>query len=79
MKFFVEVFDTNFSFVILHKLATFRYQTVFNSTRHKNTGLVSSGVILISWEEGASLALVGYPSSDGIMIKIPCGVDVLLR
>ena len=27
--------------------------------------------------EGASLALVGNPSSDGITIKMPYGVDVL--
>ena len=40
---------------------------------------VSSGVSLTSWGEGASLALVGHPSSDGIIIKIPYGVDVLLR
>ena len=49
------------------------------SPRHRNTGLVSSGVSLTSWGEGASLALVGHPSSDGITIKIPYGVDVLLR
>ena len=29
--------------------------------------------------EGASLALVGHPSSDGVIIKIPYGVDVLLH
>ena len=44
-----------------------------------NTGLVSSGVSLTSWGEGASLALVGHPSSDGVMIKMPYGVDVLHR
>ena len=49
------------------------------SPRHRNTGLVSSGVSLTSWGEGASLALVGQPSSDGITIKIPYGVDVLLH
>ena len=38
---------------------------------------MSSGASLTSWEEGASLALVGDPSSDGFMIKIPYGVDVL--
>ena len=27
--------------------------------------------------EGASLALVGHPSSDGVTIKMPYGVDVL--
>ena len=29
--------------------------------------------------EGASLALVGHPSSDGVTIKMPYGVDVLHR
>ena len=44
-----------------------------------NTGLVSSRVSLTSWGEGASLALVGHPSSDGVTIKMPYGVDVLQR
>ena len=38
--------------------------------------------ILTSCGEGASLALVGYhsnPSSDGITIEIPYGVDGFLR
>ena len=43
------------------------------------TLLVSSGVSLTSWGEGASLALVGHPSSDGVTIKMPYGVDVLHR
>ena len=30
------------------------------------------------WRGGASLALVGHISSDGITIKMPYGVDVLL-
>ena len=34
--------------------------------------------VLYNMGEGASLALVGHPSSDGITIKIPYGVDVLL-
>ena len=42
-----------------------------------NTGLVSSGASLTSWGEGASLALVGYPSSDGVTIEMLYGVDVL--
>ena len=29
--------------------------------------------------EGASLALVGHPSSDGVTMKLPYGVDVLLH
>ena len=44
-----------------------------------NTGLVSSGDSLTSYGEGASLALVGNPSSDGITIKMSYGVDVLHR
>ena len=47
--------------------------------RHCNTGFVSSGAGLTSWGEGASLALVVEPSSDGVMIKMPYGVDVLHR
>ena len=34
---------------------------------------------LTSWGEGASLALVGHPSSDGVTIKMPYGIDVLHR
>ena len=40
---------------------------------------MSSGASLTSWGEGASLALVGHPSSDGVTIKMSYGVDVLLR
>ena len=40
---------------------------------------MSSGITLASWGESASLALVGHPSSDGVTIKIPYVVDVLLR
>ena len=43
------------------------------------SGLVSSGDILTSWGEGAYLALVGYPSSDSVTMKMPYGVDVLHR
>ena len=38
---------------------------------------MSSGGTLTSWGEGASSAMVGYPSSDGVTIKMPYGVDVL--
>ena len=34
---------------------------------------------LTLWGEGASLALVGHPSSDGVTIKVPYTVDVLLH
>ena len=36
-----------------------------------------SGASLTSRGEGASLALVGHPSSDGVTIKMSYGVDVL--
>ena len=44
---------------------------------HWNTGLVPSGTGLTSWGEGASLAFVGYTSSDFVTIKMPYGADVL--
>ena len=47
--------------------------------RHWNTGFVSSGASFISWQEGASLALVGHPSTHGDTIKMPYGVDVFHR
>ena len=40
---------------------------------------MSSGVSLTLWEKGASLALVGHPSSDGAIIKSPYGLNVLLH
>ena len=40
--------------------------------------MVFSRASLTSWGEGASLALVGHPSSDVVTIKMPYGVDVLL-
>ena len=47
--------------------------------RDENTGLVSSGVNLTSWGEGSFLVMAGQPSSNGVTIKIPYGVDVLLH
>ena len=41
--------------------------------------VLSSGASLTSWGEGASLALVRQPSSDGVTIKMPYWVDVLHR
>ena len=38
---------------------------------------MSRGGSLTSWGEGASLALVGHPSSDVVAIKMPYGVDIL--
>ena len=39
--------------------------------------MMSSGVTLTSWGQGASLALVAHPSRDGVTIKMPYGVDQL--
>ena len=44
-----------------------------------NTELVYSGATLNSWGEGASLALLGHASSDGVTIKMPYAADVLHR
>ena len=40
---------------------------------------MSSGVSITSWIEGLSLALASHHSSDCVTVKIPYGVDVLLR
>ena len=45
----------------------------------QSTELLSSGASLTSWGEGASLALVGHHSSDGVTTKILYGVDVFLN
>ena len=42
-------------------------------------GWCPAGTVLAQGGESASLALVGHPSSDGITIKMPYGVDVLHR
>ena len=47
--------------------------------RHWNTGLVSRGVSLTSWGDRVSLTLIGHLLSDGVTIKTPYGVDVLLH
>ena len=61
--------------VLKEDIVTLRHFT----PRHSNTGLVSSGASLTSEGERASLALVGNPSSDGVTIKMPYGVDLLHR
>ena len=40
---------------------------------------MSSGVSLTLWGEGASLALVGHLSSDGVLNKNTLWVDLLLH
>ena len=52
-------------------------QNLLNLKWSANTGLVTSTASLTSWGEVASLALVGYPSSDDITIKMPYEVDSL--
>ena len=39
---------------------------------------MSSRASLTSWGKGASLVIVGHPSSDAVAIKMPFGVDVLI-
>ena len=60
---------------IFQETTSFTYFT----PRHRNTGLVPSGVGLTSQGEGVSLALVGHPSNDGITIRTRYEIDVLLR
>ena len=45
----------------------------------KILGWCPAGPVLTSSGEVVSLALVGYPTSDSVTIKIPCGVEVLLH
>ena len=73
-----KVFSLFFSAMLPHILpGTHLHIHTYFAPRHSNTGLVSSGASLTSWGEGASLALFGHPSSDGVTIKMPYGVDVL--
>ena len=44
---------------------------MLSSRRLRNTGLVSGRVSPISWQGDPPLALVDYPSSNDITIKIP--------
>ena len=44
-----------------------------NNNNQETLGWCPAGDSLISWEEGSSLALVGNPSRDGVLIKILCG------
>ena len=61
----------------MHKLLLSEHQELFSERKLSiNCFLLLS---LTSRGEGASLALVVQPSSDGIMIKMPYGVDVLYR
>ena len=75
-----RIVDTSnrFRFYVAFSLLEFLNVRQF-SLRHWNTGLVSSGASLASWGEGASLALVDHPSSDGVKVTMPYRVDVLHR
>ena len=44
-----------------------------SSPRHWNTGLVSNWASLTSWGVHVSLALLGDPSSVGVIVKMPYG------
>ena len=60
-------------------LGLFLWLVMSFSLRHLNTGLVSSRASLTLLGEGASSAVAGHSSSDGMTIKIPYGVDVFLH
>ena len=49
----------------------------FLSQDNEILGWCPAGLFLPYGEEGASLALVGHSSSDGVMIKMSFDVDVL--
>ena len=57
------------------KVLQFVNQTLLKAV--PTTILVSSGASFNSWGEGASLTLIGHPSSNGVTIKILYKVDVL--
>ena len=60
-------------------LPSVTFHLLYPLNTSENQRLVSSGVSLTSWGEGASLALVGQLSSDVVTIKMPYEVDVLHR
>ena len=66
----IEVFRRAFNYVFLSVTLIYSPKTLVSSG-------VSSGSSLTSSRESASLALVGHPSSDGVTIKMPYGLDVL--
>ena len=71
-----QLYVTNllFTWTMFHYHIEAHFGKCFVTTpRFWNTGLGSSSVSLTSWGEGASLALVGHLSSDGVMMKMPYG------
>ena len=74
----IYIFLFVFLFVLLLRYWN-SFAVWFLSLRHWNTGLVYSEVSLTSWGEGASLAMNGHSSSEGITTKIPYRIDVLLH
>ena len=70
-KFFKDCLPQNLLSPLLNTLSQL-------SLRLINTGLVSSRVSLISWGS-VYLTVFGHPSSDGVSIKIPDRLDVLLH
>ena len=59
---------------------TLKSKTIFpHSEKHIYSRSRGESHKFTSWGEGAFLALLGHLSSDGVMIKMPYGVDVLLH
>ena len=68
---FVIIFFFGENIVSVVKYCFYKFCTLVYKFCTLFTGLVSSRASLTSWGEGASLALVGNPSSDGVTIKMP--------
>ena len=74
---FKSFYNFSGSFLDLYCLKTYYYTVNYPETLKYWVGVQQSQSYL--WGKGVSLAFVGHLSSDGIIIKIPCGVDVLLH
>ena len=77
----IEVLNVIFLFTEYWPCSLFLFRDIVTKKiqfppRHWNIGLMFSRFSLTSWGEGISLE---GASSDGITIKIPYGVDVLLH
>ena len=65
--------------LFLAKFVSFHIINISFSPSYWNSGSVPSKVSLAWRGEGTPLALFGHPSSGGVTIEIPYGVNVLLH